>query len=1323
MGFQQCSGSRRRLYRPRIALIHRLTWLLYLAVSGVAANCGTPAPVPAIHPLPSGVQNALYGDGVVPGRKTEVVSIERLAGLDHFLFVALRDSASHEILDVWNTRQPRHPELVSSIDFGNVLTNGVQFTPLALFPFPGGLLLQTRSGLSVYHLDSAGRLSFSRALPPPVTGLGLGMTQLHFAGRHGSLLQQVIPNRDITGDPNQAIHRQVLMDVSDPEEPRLLWTRESGPSVQGDVPIGHLFSGNPASFRFDPTQPEVQLTVFEPRRQEHHASYWRPKIERILRADAVHQSLRVLINRSLSAVDLSELKSRGLQAYEARCGPTGLTLGPRILEFHAPDETLSSVLTKYRVSRTESLESALAKIFQTRTSLDDEAILSKEWFAPTLNGWFDSVVEPEFRRLSAQDTRAAIGAVFNEELTEDSLVRYLTLRIIAPLLGNPEFMHWKLGDLVDALANSPAGDLISMVLRTCGGFGAVNAALGALEDLVEWIPGVRWPSCAHYPESARELAELALFSWNDASAGRALDRNGLAWFELLKFYRYLSGHTDFANFQSEVHARLQAMQQTLGENFAQRLAPALAGKDLQFSLLEANQSFATNLPSGLLLGRLIAHGVLDLAPTGDRFAASTSVDTALIHLGLTVGRPGLPESTVADLLRALDEVGWSGWTVAEVFDRAATAPNDLFGTHLEQSLRRTLQASFHGADLDASLIELLQPCIDFDVDLKGVLGSWMAGLVNEMLASGPTMSGRLLAYRHAFENQDCVAQWLVLLDAVTAATSWLGLAEVPMALEYALSEAYQSGLSYLVQTMFGALISDIMGNFSGDESLWLASQLVPNSRTWSPVEKVPDATSSILGAFTWQRRAACVIQHRFETNWFGPRALELVLCHPHQPGPSRESFDLGRWSTINYVHHHQGAVVVGGSYFAPGDQTLPTGKCLVIDIESQPPRIQHLTGDAHTPLGSAPRLTGFNGDTGLAVGGVNQVFLLPHPAGLIAAASEPLRIPQILSLPGSCDALAGASCRLEPLILGTPPFTCQWLENGSVISNATQPQLIIVASNQVATAEYTLVVRNAAGETHASTAVAFPSASPAFVQEPADLAVLSGQSANFACAIAGHENHQLQWFHQGVPIPGATQSNLLVTRCLPEHAGDYWAEATIGSRLWRTRTAHLTVIDSNPPATVGRSSLHHHLALGTTTNLLVRSVGWGPLEYRWFRNNQPIDGAHGAELVVGPATGASTGEYRVEIRDVGGQTDSQSFSIRAVGSVLLRCIHEPLGDVVVDMTGGAPLQSYVLEVSNDLTHWNLVKQDTFSASGTAQARIEGARRNAPSAFYRIVLPP
>lgn len=110
-------------------------------------------------------------------------------------------------------------------------------------------------------------------------------------------------------------------------------------------------------------------------------------------------------------------------------------------------------------------------------------------------------------------------------------------------------------------------------------FGAVNGVLDSVRGFIDSVPGVELPSlptCAQFPDASDKLLDLTLFSWNNPGTGLALHREGLAWFELLKFYRYLTGHTDFSSYTDEVNQRLREMQQTLGANLARRLSRPLS---------------------------------------------------------------------------------------------------------------------------------------------------------------------------------------------------------------------------------------------------------------------------------------------------------------------------------------------------------------------------------------------------------------------------------------------------------------------------------------------------------------------------------------------------------------------------------------------------------------------------------------------------------------------------------------------------------------------------------------------------------------------------
>ena len=327
-------------------------------------------------------------------------------------------------------------------------------------------------------------------------------------------------------------------------------------------------------------------------------------------------------------------------------------------------------------------------------------------------------------------------------------------------------------------------------------------------------------------------------------------------------------------------------------------------------------------------------------------------------------------------------------------------------------------------------------------------------------------------------------------------------------------EAYSAGVGCVVQTMFGRLISE-----TGDqgESTWLASQLSSSTQQWSLLDAVPQATTTTLGVFAWQQRVAAVVQQRFETNWFGPRSVKLVLCHPEDPTGTRQVYDLGRWQTINYVNHYQGALFLGGSYFAPGDASFPSGKGLVVDLSATQPRLQRLTGDAHTPLASAPKLSGANHDACLALGGLNRVFLIPNPAGATPLSDDAPQPPRVLRPLQPAHVAVGAAHTFQIRASGTAPMGFSWLKDGTALPGRTGPSLEVVDAKSADGGIYSIVVSNAAGTITNSALLTIDSEALRIVVQPDDAGRLLGQSVTFCRANPGRH-------HPGFPVvsPGAT---------------------------------------------------------------------------------------------------------------------------------------------------------------------------------------------------------
>ncbi len=99
--------------------------------------------------------------------------------------------------------------------------------------------------------------------------------------------------------------------------------------------------------------------------------------------------------------------------------------------------------------------------------------------------------------------------------------------------------------------------------------------------------------------------------------------------------------------------------------------------------------------------------------------------------------------------------------------------------------------------------------------------------------------------------------------------------------------------------------------------------------------------------------------------------------------------------------------------------------------------------------------------------------------------------------------------------------------------------------------------------------------------QPISMEVDETRSVNLRVGVAGDGAHY-QWYHDGVPIPGATRNTLVLPSVTVADAGDYQVVVSNAFSYLVSSKAHLTVvIDTTPPALV--------LADGSTsaTNILV----------------------------------------------------------------------------------------------------------------------------------------
>jgi hypothetical protein len=134
-----------------------------------------------------------------------------------------------------------------------------------------------------------------------------------------------------------------------------------------------------------------------------------------------------------------------------------------------------------------------------------------------------------------------------------------------------------------------------------------------------------------------------------------------------------------------------------------------------------------------------------------------------------------------------------------------------------------------------------------------------------------------------------------------------------------------------------------------------------------------------------------------------------------------------------------------------------------------------------------------------------------------------------------------------------------------------------------------------------------------------------------------------QWYFNGVAIPGARKSNLIVTNIQPQHAGDYTVRINNGLELVMSDTATLEVNTNPAPAVILVPPTDAFVFEGQTAVFSVKAGGYPPTVYQWQANGVNIPGATNRTLSVPAATLTMSGRiYTVHVQNPHGSASASA---------------------------------------------------------------------------------
>ncbi len=189
--------------------------------------------------------------------------------------------------------------------------------------------------------------------------------------------------------------------------------------------------------------------------------------------------------------------------------------------------------------------------------------------------------------------------------------------------------------------------------------------------------------------------------------------------------------------------------------------------------------------------------------------------------------------------------------------------------------------------------------------------------------------------------------------------------------------------------------------------------------------------------------------------------------------------------------------------------------------------------------------------------------------------------PQILSAPQDRSVavgLAPTNVEFSVTVSGPEPIDYRWRQNGAFIPGATGPTLQITDVQEHHRGGYSVVVSNGAGETVTPEAQLIVNVAPRIVYLfPTSETVAEGKSVIFYSSVTGDLPITLQWQHNGVDLPGQTNSYLDMILLSTNASGLYRLRASNPFGEAISEPVRLSVV---PRTTIDRWTWRHPLPQG-----------------------------------------------------------------------------------------------------------------------------------------------
>lgn len=377
------------------------------------------------------------------------------------------------------------------------------------------------------------------------------------------------------------------------------------------------------------------------------------------------------------------------------------------------------------------------------------------------------------------------------------------------------------------------------------------------------------------------------------------------------------------------------------------------------------------------------------------------------------------------------------------------------------------------------------------------------------------------------------------------------------------------------------------------------------------------------------------------------------------------------------------------------------------------------------PVSGAPELfasTNFPSDnangnaTGAVDFGGNRVFALDSNNGILAMEILPsATAPVIVTNPAGLTLIEGNNAQFDVSVTGSEPLVYQWRLNGVNLPGANAATLTVFNVLESDAGQYTVVVTNVAGSVTSAPALLTVLVPPDITEDPQNLTVNVGQSAQFNVTVDGTAPLLYQWRFEGAPLSGATNQSLTLNNAQVSNAGTYSVVVSNAAGAAASGDAELVV--QTLPALLTQP-VPQVVKVGSNVTFTATADGIPAPVWQWLFNNAPIGGANLPTLTLTNVQTNAAGNYSVIISNAVGAVTSSNALLTVqlpVPLVMNSIVRLPDGRVQLGVSG-EPGMSLWLDGANVLPVWQAITNLT-NPGGSLQF-IDDDATNQPRRFYR-----